>query len=548
MHVRHPSPVPDNPTWRSPHCSGLACDTFAPDSVWLRERAVLELSPDLDIRSVTLHGEVRAHPDARRFDVAAPVLECRIDGQLAGTWSDLAPGPFELTLPIPADAARRGARIELRHTGTRLANALAWLGRVTRIGPLQRFRSQPQSRQRRFLRVTAGGDETLFDFSLRPVPYAHEFVRRHTLYGLNVVGFLTADLGVGESARCMVRAADAAGLPVAPVAVRFPCNSRLGDDTYRDRLVEANPHPVNVFHIDAPSAREIDPHHGPAFRAGKYNIGYLAWELPEFPEAWIGTFDYLDEIWCPSHFVSDAISPKCPLPVVVMPHAISFARPQGDFRARFGLPADRFLFLFLYDLNSFSARKNPQAVISAFRASGLAGRGAALVIKVHNHAAHPGELAALQAAVRDLPDTVLISETLSRAEIYQLESACDCFVSLHRSEGFGLAVAESMYLGKPVISTDWSATAEFVTTATGCPVDCTLTTLTETHGPYAAGQRWAEPDLAHAADWMRRLFADRALAARLGAAARTAIETRFSPQRIGALYRRRLETIAMSHD
>jgi len=143
-----------------------------------------------------------------------------------------------------------------------------------------------------------------------------------------------------------------------------------------------------------------------------------------------------------------------------------------------------------------------------------------------------------------LPGTVLIVQSLSRGEIYELESACDCFVSLHRSEGYGLAVAECMYLGKPVISTDWSATAEFVDESCGCPVRCRPIRLERNHGPYSKGQLWAEPDTEHAGWWMRRLFEDRALGARLGAAARLRIEENYSPARIGARYRRRLETIA----
>jgi glycosyltransferase involved in cell wall biosynthesis len=212
-------------------------------------------------------------------------------------------------------------------------------------------------------------------------------------------------------------------------------------------------------------------------------------------------------------------------------------------RARFGLPRDKFLFLSLFDLNSYSARKNPRAAIEAFRLSGLAG-SCALVIKVQNVAGNEADFAALQTSVRDLPGTVLLTETLSRAEITALEAACDCFVSLHRSEGFGLAIAESMLLGKPVISTDWSATAEFVNADNGCPVPAKLVTLDQNHGPYAKGSTWAEPDVKHAAEWMKRLFADRALAARLGAAARTTIETRFAPAVIGARYRKRLESIA----
>src|ERR1019366_5611132 len=155
-----------------------------------------------------------------------------------------------------------------------------------------------------------------------------------------------------------------------------------------------------------------------------------------------------------------------------------------------------------------------------------------------------GDFAELQASVRDLPGTVLLTDTLSRSDIYALEAACDCFVSLHRSEGFGLSIAESMFLGKPVITTDWSATAEYVNETNGCPVRAPLVTLAEDHGPYAKGSTWADPDPAHAAEWMKKLFADRAFAARLGARARAMIDARFAPAVIGARYRRRLEAIA----
>jgi glycosyltransferase involved in cell wall biosynthesis len=349
----------------------------------------------------------------------------------------------------------------------------------------------------------------------------------------------------------MVRAADAAQLPSALVPLKLNCKNRLGDQSYASRLTDANPHDVNVVHVDPPASRDIDHHHGPAFRAGKYNIAYFAWELPEFPDAWLPAFDYFDEVWTPSDFATSAIALKSPLPVLTMPHSIAFARPtasSAELRARFGLPPEKFLFLTLFDLNSYAERKNPRAAIAAFRlavqASAAFAQGASLVLKVQNVTGNEADFAALRAGLADLPGTVILTETLSRADIYALEAACDCFVSLHRPEGFGLAVAETMYLGKPVISTDWSATAEFLNAANGCPVRAPLITLDRHHGPYAKGSTWADPDPAHAAEHMRHLFADRALCAQLGAAARTSIEQRYSPAIIGARYRRRLEAIA----
>src|SRR5690606_30870655 len=240
---------------------------------------------------------------------------------------------------------------------------------------------------------------------------------------------------------------------------------RRGDPTFAARLQELPEHDVTVFHLDPPASRDIDHHHGRALRANRYNIGYWAWELPEFPDAWTPYCEYFDEIWCPSDFVREAIAMRSPVPVLTMPHAIAFDRPTEsprDLRAHFGLPQDRLLYLFLYDLNSYSPRKNASAVVEAFRRSGLVSRNATLVLKTHSTVGNESDLLALREAVADLPGTIILDTTLSRADLYRLEAACDVFVSLHRSEGFGLAVAESMYLGKPVISTDWSATAEFV--------------------------------------------------------------------------------------
>ena len=246
--------------------------------------------------------------------------------------------------PLTPEAARHGVRLDLRLGGTTLTNFLAWLGRITGWRPLQRFRAQNKNRQLRIATLTTETGEVIFDFSVRLAPFSMAYARRHTRHEFNLVGFLTADLGVGESARCMVRAADAAGITTAVVPLKLNCKNRLGDQTYAARLQDENPFRVNVIHIDAPASRDIDHHHGKAFRAGKYNIAYWAWELPEFPDAWVPNFAYYDEVWAPSRF-SAPPSQQISRAGSHDPHAIAFSRPSGDHRKKFGLPADKFLFL-----------------------------------------------------------------------------------------------------------------------------------------------------------------------------------------------------------
>lgn len=524
--------------------TGIFSDETAVDSMWIRESGELFIPTLIGIKKLIIKGEVLPPISGQPASHGELGLKIKLDGQRSIIQPILPLGEFIIEYPVPLSTAGTASHnLRLIPLGVRWGNLLAWLGRLSGLGSLQVWRQQNRNRRLRIRQVEADG-EILFDFANRASPWNAAFSRRLLQIGINLSGYFRADLGIGESVRCMARAADAAHVPTALIDLLLPCKNSLGDDTFTSRLQTSNPHSVNVIHVDPPGMRDIDHHHGDSFRAGKYNIGYWAWELPEFPDSWIPFSNYCHEVWAPSRFSAEAIIEKVPVPVLVMPHAIAFERPAGNFREKFGLPRDRYLFLFIYDLNSYSERKNPAAVIEAFRRSGLAGAGAALVIKLHNVTGNAADFEKLRTTAASLPGTVLITQTLSRREIYELESVCDCFVSLHRSEGYGLAIAESMYLGKPVISTDWSATAEFVDETCGCPVRCKTVVLDRNHGPYAKGQKWAEPDIEHASWWMRRLIEDRALGVQLGIAARARMEERYSPAVIGARYRRRLETIA----
>ena len=518
-------------------------------TAWLRDVARVELPAGFPVSNVFLSGFVLPPPPGYSATGRPPEFLVRINGFQRVMFSNLAIGNFNCGIDAPFVLPDRPTLIEIELIGVRLTNFLAWFVRQTSFVPLpapwrravNRYRRQAMNRRLRFSQLVCD-DEVILDFKRHPA--LRPLLRMPiSPTGVNLVGWFRAALGIGESVRCMAKACDAAGLPAALIEMRLHCLNPHGDDTYAARLQAEPQHPINIFHVDPPVSEGLDHHHGAALRTNRYNIAYWAWELPEFPDAWVRQCAYFDEVWCPSEFVRAAIAAKVDLPVVVMPHAIEFPVPPSDGRARFGLPADRFLFLFAYDLNSYQERKNPLAVIAAYRRAFPSESGVALVIKTQNPTRNAIAYRRLQGALQGLQHITLITETLSREDVYRLEQACDVFVSLHRAEGFGLAVAECMYLGKPCISTDWSATAEYLDAHNGCPVRCTMTQLKEPHGPYQAGQTWAEPDVTHAAEWMRRLQADPALCARLGAAARATMLERFSPAAVGARYRARLAVV-----
>ena len=522
-----------------------------PDTVWLRDRARVRLPAGTPIRNFFVNGfllpESADHPEAN-----GPLgLRLTINGSQQADFFPLPIDHFNCGISEPFSASDQPTKVEITLLGVERSNTLAWLGRLTAKWPLprrwrQRLEAHRPQRLNQRLRLSQiiGDDEPIYDFKhATPLALARRWRTPPT--GVNLIGWFRATLGVGESARCMARACDAAALPAALIDLRLNCLNPPSVDTFAARLQTANPHPVNIFHVDPPASEEIDHHHGANFRKDKYNIAYWAWELPEFPDHWVKQAAHFHEIWCPSAFVRDAIAAKVSRPVHVMPHAISFPTPAANGRERFKLPTDRFLFLFAYDLNSYQERKNPLAVVAAYRRAFPNERGVGLVIKTQNPERNTEAYARLQAALTGLQHAQIITEALPSGDVHLLQAACDAFVSLHRAEGFGLSVAECMYLSKPVISTDWSATAEFVNAHNGCPVRCTLVKLTETHGPYQQGQIWAEPNVEHAAEWMQRLVNEPALAQTLGQQAAADMRERFAPAVIGARYRRRLDAFAL---
>jgi GT2 family glycosyltransferase/glycosyltransferase involved in cell wall biosynthesis len=543
-----PGPPPTPKLYR---CTRFFQDEAIPDIAWLRDHATIELPPDFPVSNLFLSGCVVPVDPACAQSAGRLGLKLRINGVQSVVAYPLPEDNFNLGVDAPAAVAGRPTRIEVTLLGVGLTNFLAWLGRIVENWPLPRplrriFRCYRQQRINHRLRISqvVADDEVIFDFKYQPalVPRLRKMAAPQ---GVNLIGWFRGELGIGESVRCMAKACDAAGLATSLIELKLGCLNRNGDTSYAGRLQEANPFPVNIFHLDPPVAQDIDHHHGRAFRADHYNIAYWAWELPEFPDAWVDRHRFFDEIWCPSEFARASIAAKLPKPVLAMPHAIEFPVPQGDYRPKFRLPARIFLFLFVYDLNSTQERKNPRAAIAAFRKAFPIGGPVGLVVKTHNPDRHSAAFAELESELAGLENTFLICETLPRTAVYELLQACDCFVSLHRAEGFGLSVAEAMFLGKPVITTDWSGTAEFVNVTNGCPVNYRLLTLDRNYGPYLRGQTWADPDIDQAAHWMRSLADDAAFRESLGKRAAADIRRNFSPKTIGRRYQRRLESFSL---
>jgi glycosyltransferase involved in cell wall biosynthesis len=211
-------------------------------------------------------------------------------------------------------------------------------------------------------------------------------------------------------------------------------------------------------------------------------------------------------------------------------------------RAHFGLPDDRFLFIFAFDFSSYFERKNPLAAIEAFGKAFQRGEDATLLIKSSGGQRFPEQWQRMKEAAAHL-DVRFIDDYLEKNELRNLTRLCDCYVSLHRSEGYGLTIAEAMGFGRPVIATRYSANLDFTTADNSLLVSHQLVEIDADVGPYSRGQLWAEPDVDEAALHMQRVYADADLVARLGRRAQEHIATELSAAAVGRKVRARLEAL-----
>ena len=363
---------------------------------------------------------------------------------------------------------------------------------------------------------------------------------------VDVIGYLCLALGIGEAGRLVLRSLARAGEAVQGEETWLKSQSSSNDTSCKPFLVSRSVAPVQIFSINADQIESVIQHLGSELRSDAYRIMMPFWELSNLPDEWVGAFDLVDEVWAPTRFIQTMLMRKIDKPIVQMPLMLDFDPPAKTERSRLRLPQDKFLFFFAFDYFSFLERKNPRAVVEAFRRA-FRSKGettpVALVLKTLNSELAPEQGQALRDCLHENPDVILIEQTLSRADTLALIAACDAVISLHRSEGLGLLIAEAMVLGKPAISTDYSATTELISPKTGYPVDYRLVPVNPGDYPFHNGQHWADADVDHAAWHMRQVFKGGDAVRQKVAAAKTHISTSYGQEAVARRQQDRLRMI-----
>ena len=340
-----------------------------------------------------------------------------------------------------------------------------------------------------------------------------------------VAGALSTASGLGMSGRLCHEALKLCGFPVHGIDLsRWLMQPMDANDlAITDDCTHIGPGTL-IIHINSPLLPLAMWRLGRRLVRDKYVIGYWAWELPEVPADWRHGIPFVHEIWVPSAFTANAMrSIAAGRPVRIVPHPVALRGTQPASRTRVaGRP---FTVLSMFDMASSFARKNPLASIEAFRQAFGDDPSARLIIKTHNALVYRSGLEMLERALHGRTNVVLLNQTMSKSELDDLYNASDVVISLHRSDGFGLLMAEAMLRGLPVVATNWSGNTDFLNSETGIPVFYRLVPAEDPqaiyHHPHTT---WADPDVEAASLALRRLRDDEDLARRLGQqAARLAV-------------------------
>jgi glycosyltransferase involved in cell wall biosynthesis len=358
--------------------------------------------------------------------------------------------------------------------------------------------------------------------------------------GVAFAGQLLTATGIGEAGRLVLDAFVRAGFEVRPIATE---NSGTAHDRTLSDAQGIADRATNIVWVNADQLPGFASVIGPEFFDGRYTVGGWVWETDKLPVSMAKSADLVDEIWVPSDYVRGAIEPVVDKPVFVFPHPVVEAPLPASFdRSAHGIPPG-FMFLFMFDFLSSFERKNPLAVIAAFEKAFAPEDGPILVVKSLNGDKHLAELERLRLFAAERADVIVVDHRFDSVTRHALLSSCDCYVSLHRSEGFGLVLAEAMALAKPVVATGYSGNLQFMDEETAYLVPVQMCRVGSHAVPYEQDGMWANPDIDAAAAHMRRIYDAPDLAQRKGELARRRVLENFGMDRAVQFVKARMEGI-----
>jgi glycosyltransferase involved in cell wall biosynthesis len=331
--------------------------------------------------------------------------------------------------------------------------------------------------------------------------------------GFNLIGYATSPIGLGEDLRSFAAMLDYLDIPFSiidlptdsskKVAVKF---KSMTMDTYEN----------SMFFMSAMECQNLANVHPTLFSEPKKKLGYFLWELPDFPDEYVQALKLVDHIWCPTKFVQAAFFAKSRQLILSIPLPVIQAEPDQDssngingsnaidFRQALDIPKEAFVSLFMFDMRSTLNRKNPQATVEAFSHFAKGKKDAYLILKINRWQRDVHE------SLQWLPKSEnikIVKETLSPAQLTDLYGISNCYISLHRSEGFGRTLVEALQHGLWLISSNYSGPADYLTDQNAHLVSWEAKTVHKGDYPHNTHSTWADPSVAETVAQLEKLYA-----------------------------------------
>lgn len=344
-----------------------------------------------------------------------------------------------------------------------------------------------------------------------------------------VTGFFGEGFGIGRAAELTAAALEARGFDVIRHEARPALQKRMP-------FTGEVPGPADaawLLQINPPELLMMLTFMDPARTPKGPRIGYWAWELTQAPRFWARAAGLVDQVWAISDYTASSFRRSGGVLAQRTRHAPHPLRPED-----IGAVRSQRRFLVQADGRSSLGRKNPAGAISAFRKAFPAG-GAELVVKTQHLSER--QRSGLAAAIGKGEGVSWIDGSIPQPQMDALFDSVDAVISAHRSEGFGLALAEAALRGRAPVATGWSGNMDFMASAPELLLPYAMTPVPksdEAYGGFAGpGVDWAEPDLEAAAETLQRLVATPEAAGAGLAAVRSALvrlEARWDAIRPGA--------------
>ena len=375
---------------------------------------------------------------------------------------------------------------------------------------------------------------------------------------VQLIGPFEKASGLGQATRLSANILEHTGLVVN--SVNFGLDNPAPEGFSKvGKLADYKPAKINLIHLNAESIPLVFAYEPDVF-SDAYNIGYFYWELDAPALCHYMGMSLLDEVWVSTEYGVSIYQPEMggkPVVNVGMCYealpAIDKAQARAAINQRFRFTGEEFLYLVAFDSYSFVQRKNPIGVLEAFQRAfppdTVGGPAVRMIIKTQNRD-NVSDLVQekiwnrVESIIAHDPRILVMNETLSYEALLQLKAGSDCYVSLHRSEGWGFGMIEAMNLEVPIVCTAYSGNLDFCSEATAWMVNASEVPLGQDDYIFVRrGAKWAEPNLADAATQLRAVWADPATRSQRTASALKNVRENFSAAAIATRYGTRLKAI-----